>query len=134
MFTNNPSRRWPYGEVPYVIEGSFGKQCNGINLGKISFLPSFSIYNLDLGAHSRINQTASKFNSVTGGCIRWVPRSNQSDYVGIQNSASNCWSVVGRNGGRQPLNLGNGCTGSGTIEHEMLHALGMWHEQSRPDR
>ena len=88
----------------------------------------------DSGARSRIDQAAAKFSTVTGGCVRWVRRSSQSDYVGIQNSASGCWSLVGRSGGRQPLNLANGCTGSGTIEHEMLHALGMWHEQSRPDR
>ena len=37
-------------------------------------------------------------------------------------------------GGRQELNLANGCLGIATIEHEFLHALGVHHEQNRPDR
>ena len=83
---------------------------------------------------SRINQAASNFNTRTGGCVRLVPRSSESDYVAITSSSPGCFSYVGRQFGRQQLNLAAGCTGSGTIEHEMLHALGMWHEQSRPDR
>lgn len=58
--------------------------------------------------------------------------------------SSGCWSYVGEltppifiGTGflkSQMLNLGVGCTGLGTVMHEFLHALGMAHEQSRPDR
>ncbi len=58
-------------------------------------------------------------------------------HVKVQDSDSGCYSYVGYlNGyfsGSQDLNVVSGC-GFGSTVHEFLHALGIWHEQSREDR
>lgn len=39
-----------------------------------------------------------------------------------------------RHVGKQRLSIGSNCDRLATVEHEFLHALGFWHEQSRADR
>lgn len=47
--------------------------------------------------------------------------------------AGACWSYVGRTGGPQLLSLNFDCA-LGSAIHEIGHAVGLWHEQSRKDR
>lgn len=45
-----------------------------------------------------------------------------------------CHSSIGRDGGEQILVLGDNCFYKGVIMHELNHAAGFFHEQSRSDR
>jgi len=53
--------------------------------------------------------------------------------VFVPASGTTCSSYVGKHGGRQAINLSPRCTTMNTV-HEIGHALGLWHEQSRADR
>lgn len=60
-----------------------------------------------------------------------IPRTTQTDYVRFV-TGDGCSSFIGKQGGMQPIVIGN--CGVGSTMHEILHAAGMYHEQSRPDR
>uniref|UniRef100_A0AAV2LTL2 Metalloendopeptidase n=1 Tax=Knipowitschia caucasica TaxID=637954 RepID=A0AAV2LTL2_KNICA len=68
-------------------------------------------------------------------CIRFRPsRSSDRDWLSIE-SKDGCWSFVGRRGGKQVVSLArSGCLYHHTVQHELLHALGFNHEQTRSDR
>lgn len=69
-----------------------------------------------------------------------IPRVHSSSQSFLQGQQRGCFSYVGRRGGRQVLNLdrthpvGIGCFRQGAVAHEMFHALGFFHTQSRMDR
>ncbi|XP_058056147.1 zinc metalloproteinase nas-4-like [Anopheles bellator] len=107
----NTATRWPNAVVPVVITGSF--DAAGIKL---------------------INDAINQFHAKT--CIRFKARTTEKDYVSIESATTGCWSSVGRIGGKQTVNLQvPGCTSVvGTAMHELMHAVGFLHEQSREDR
>lgn len=73
-------------------------------------------------------------------CIRFVPHYGQKNYVFINNKENaGCFAVIGYHSKAEiphPVNFETpGCMKhQGTIEHEFLHILGLFHEQSRYDR
>ncbi len=96
--------RWNNGVIPYKIANNHPKR-------------------------NDIMTAISRVNAQTKLCL--TPRTNESDYVEFI-SGSGCASWVGKQGGRQEIVIG-GCS-LGSIQHEILHASGLFHEQSRQDR
>lgn len=96
--------RWPNSVIPYVITAGHPEA-------------------------AAIQWAINHVNATTNLCL--VARTNQTDYVQFV-TGSGCASYVGRQGGRQDILIG-GCS-QGSAAHEILHAAGLWHEQSREDR
>ncbi|XP_055354818.1 uncharacterized protein LOC129600358 [Paramacrobiotus metropolitanus] len=111
-----PQNYWPNGgkNIPYKIAHGFEES-----------------------ARRKIKRGMADIKRVTVGCITFTPRTNQTDYLFFRPHDKWCQSRVGRrfNGGRQDIRLTKACANyTGTIQHEILHALGLYHEQNRPDR
>jgi len=107
-------KRWPGGVVPYMFERDVSRSSQA----KI---------------RNALASLMSKVNS-GGKCLTIRPTTSRDrDYVGITYSGG-CSSHIGRTGGKQRITLGRGCYTTGTIQHEFMHALGFYHEQSRSDR
>lgn len=76
-----------------------------------------------------------------GNIIRFVTKFNKNSfldgYIRIGTYTTGCWSYVGRLPviyQPQVINIGTGCDFTDSVEHELMHALGFFHEQARPDR
>uniref|UniRef100_A0A1L8DQE2 Metalloendopeptidase n=1 Tax=Nyssomyia neivai TaxID=330878 RepID=A0A1L8DQE2_9DIPT len=110
----NPRYRWPENTMYY-------EYADEVNAEQRAWI--------DLGLKNMSDHT----------CLRFVPRTTQTDYVFVTTSDSGCYSYVGRIGGRQQLNLqnntpGNGCFRFGTVVHEFIHAWGFHHSQTANTR
>lgn len=66
-------------------------------------------------------------------CLRFKPRTTEVDYIKYVDG-SGCSSHVGRIGRRQYVTLARGCRVNRIVVHELGHAIGFHHEQTRPDR
>jgi len=81
-----------------------------------------------------IRQAIAEYSAKT--CIDFevkaaAPQEHHIEFI----SAGGCYSLLGKSGrGKQPISIGNGCGTKGIVEHELMHALGFFHEQARPDR
>uniref|UniRef100_A0A672NES8 Metalloendopeptidase n=1 Tax=Sinocyclocheilus grahami TaxID=75366 RepID=A0A672NES8_SINGR len=117
------------GSSEVLIEGDlvFPKTRNALYCLNNNLSHEFSYYD-----RSVIANAMSSFHSKT--CIRFVARSTQTDYISIENK-DGCFSSLGRTGGKQVVSLNrNGCVYHGIVQHELNHALGFNHEQTRSDR
>ncbi|XP_042078675.1 hatching enzyme 1.2 isoform X7 [Haplochromis burtoni] len=65
-------------------------------------------------------------------CIRFKKRDTESSYLKLV-TGNGCASFVGCQGGAQQLFFASECT-VGNLCHELLHALGLYHEHTREDR
>lgn len=114
-------------EDPSVLEGHY--KMPSPNYWEKSEIPY--VINNDVVNPDRIMTALRHIESKTG--VHFVPYDDQPDAILFQAGREHCLSALGRQGGLQPIKLSTGC-GWKEITHEVLHALGFIHEQSRSDR
>uniref|UniRef100_A0A8C5MAB5 Meprin A subunit n=1 Tax=Leptobrachium leishanense TaxID=445787 RepID=A0A8C5MAB5_9ANUR len=86
---------------------------------------------LDLNAKAVILQSFEMFR--VRSCIDFKPYDGEASFIHFK-KLGGCWSYVGRRSSGQELSIGERCDTKSIVEHEILHALGFYHEQSRSDR
>uniref|UniRef100_A0A3B3SNL0 Metalloendopeptidase n=1 Tax=Paramormyrops kingsleyae TaxID=1676925 RepID=A0A3B3SNL0_9TELE len=103
----NTTFRWKF-PIPYILADSLDLNAKG------AIFQAFEMYRLK-------------------SCVDFKPYEGEKTYIRFQ-KLDGCWSMVGDQQTGQTLSLGEGCDHKAVIEHELLHAVGFYHEQSRSDR
>lgn len=121
VLSTSVTTRWTGGNVPFTFsnKSNFTSQQVEFILDVLSEM-SYSTY-------GTINFQYNTNSSAVALAVANFVVFDNSDGVG-------CWSYVGMIGGSQTVHLGGECFTRGILQHELLHVLGFWHEQSRPDR
>lgn len=111
-----------------------GQKVSEKSVGRTSaYWPSNTVYysiDSNLSGKERVTEAIKHWEANTS--LKFVLRSSQSNYIYFT-TGSGCSSYVGMIGGRQNITLSTSCSTGNTI-HEIGHAVGLWHEQSRVDR
>ncbi|XP_061732182.1 astacin-like metalloendopeptidase [Nerophis ophidion] len=90
-------------------------------------------YEINPNLEARTDEILAAFKMVSKNtCLTFRKRTTEKDYIAFVSSRG-CASYVGPIGGRQGVHVGPTCM-VGNIVHEILHALGFYHEHTRQDR
>jgi len=96
-------------------------------------IPYFFSWSLGSSAKRAISAAVKEYRDKT--CIKFVEVDKKPTGPHITFFKGNgCWSFVGMQSSGQQLSIGQGCESKAIVVHELGHAIGLFHEQSRPDR
>ncbi|XP_050993835.1 meprin A, alpha (PABA peptide hydrolase), tandem duplicate 1 [Labeo rohita] len=124
------------GAKTQLIEGDIAIPPGRIGLIDTTYRWKFPIPyilsdSLDLNAKGAIHQAFEMYRLKS--CVDFKPYEGEKTFIKFE-KIDGCWSYVGDLQNGQVLSLGPGCDHKAVIEHELLHALGFYHMQSRQDR